>query len=360
MTEIKLVRQSDKKDELLDLYKVSFGSSGSSALWDWKYLHNPFAKKDPEIIIAMDKGKIVGARPVLLAEMWLNNEKVKVAQPSDTMVHPEYRREGIFSRMNQFAIEYYEKNNYTLFYNFPGTMSYSGYLKQGWQIVSITEDLFMVTNPQKIISCKLANKSLSYVLGFFYDNFLNSRKEALQPSSFQIKICDRLTNDVERIDTLRNKSGIELVRDATYLNWRFDQHPEHSYKYILASENDRLAGYAVTSVQEKSNGLIFGMVVDYLVRDNNIDCFRSLMNGCLKELEKINHDIVSIWIFGQPEFRDVLMKQFGFKSPLKLPYSWLNWKGYFIVREINKQLPAKPDIYDSQNWRITHAYCDTA
>lgn len=360
MVEIKLVEHREKREELLDLFRISFGHDMSAELWNWKYIQNPFVSDDPEAIVAVENGKIVGARPLLLAEMWLEDEKVKAAQPCDTMVHPEYRREGIFSRMNQFAIEYFKQSGYAFFYNFPGPMSRPGYLKQGWKIVSVTETLFQAVNPRKLISYKLKNQFLGIGFGFFYDKLLNTRiKASMLSSSFQVKVFDKFPGELKEVDDLRDKSAIDLVRSEAYLRWRFDQHPEHSYKYIIAKKGDELWGYAVISVQEQINGLVYGMIVDYVVKNKDIDCFRILINRCLNELEKSEFDLVSVWMFSQPEFREELVRHFGFKSPLGFPYNKVLEKNYFVTREVNKEVIGGIDIYDKENWRVTQAYPDT-
>ena len=101
MVEIRLVKHSAEKEKLLNLFRASFGYNISVEHWDWKHLQNPLAFSDPEVIVAVDGGKIVGARPFLPAEMWLGGEKIKTAQHCDTMVHPDYQGKGIFNRMGQ-------------------------------------------------------------------------------------------------------------------------------------------------------------------------------------------------------------------------------------------------------------------
>ncbi len=360
MAEIELVKHREKREELLGLFQASFGLTVTAELWNWKYFQNPLAPAVPELIVATDRGRIVGARPFLLAELWLGNERVKAAQPCDTMVHPQYRQEGIFSRMNQFAIEYFRREGYALFYNFPNSNSRPGYLRQGWEIVAITETLYRFDNPQKVISYKLRNKFLGTGLGFFYDKLLNARiKASPLSSSFQIEVFDQFADELKEVDTLSDKSAINLARGETYLRWRFDQHPEHSYKYIVVRKKGELWGYAVVSVQEQLNGLIYGMIVDYLVKDKDIDCFRLLINECLIELKNSECDFISIWAFSQPEFRRELIKLCGFKSSSRFPYNRFLGEGHFVAREVDEQVLEKIDIYNKENWRVTCIYPDT-
>ena len=164
---IGLASHREKAEELVDLFRVSFGHDISLKHWEWKYLKNPLEVADPQVIVAEQDGQIIGARPLMLSEIWVNNEKVLAVQPSDTMVHPEYRRQGILSRMNQFAIGHSRQSGYTLFYNFPNSNSSPAYTKSGWRKVSPTETLLKITNPLKLASYKfpgrLAGKAFEYL-----------------------------------------------------------------------------------------------------------------------------------------------------------------------------------------------------
>lgn len=359
MVEIRLVKHLEEKGQLLDLFRVSFGHNMSAKLWNWKYRQNPLATADPEVIVALDNGKVVGARPFLLAEMWLENEKVRAAQHGDTMVHPEHRNKGIFNRVGQFAIQYLKDNDYALSYGFPGPMSRPGFLKQGWRIVVQTETMFRAIHPQNLIAYKLRSKLLGSGLGFFYDRLLNKTTETFQPSSsFQVGVFDQYTDELKEVDALRDESVIDLVRSESYLRWRFDWHPDHNYKYIVAKRDGKLWGYAVINIQEKANGLVYGMITDYLVKNRDIACFRILINRCLDELEKSECDIALIWAFSEPKLREQLLKHFDFKSSLKFPYKKLFGYGYLDAILIDEQVAKRVNIYDKDNWRVTYAHKD--
>lgn len=361
MIEIKLLKHSEEKGGLLDLFRASFGHTMSAEHWDWKYLQNTLISSDPEVIVAIENGKIIGARPFLIAEMWLGNKKVKTAQHCDTMVHPDYQGRGIFNQMGKFAIQYLKDNGYALSYGFPNPMSRPGFLKQGYRIVAETENMFRVANPQKLLLCKLGNKMLAGGLGFFYDILLNTKtkKPARLSDSFQVEVSNQFANDLKGVDDLRDKSGINLVRSESFLRWRFDRHPNNSYRYVMAKRDGKLWGYAVVSVQQQLNGLVYGLIGDYLVRDKDIACFRALVDGCMDELGKSEFDILLVWTFSEPKFRSELLKLFGFKSSYKFPYNRLFGYAYLDAVLIDDKVARQVDIYDKDNWRVTHAYPDT-
>jgi GNAT superfamily N-acetyltransferase len=361
MVGIRLVKHLAEMEQLVDLFRVCFELNMSPELWNWKYLQNPLASAAPEVIVALDDGKVVGARPFLLTEMWLDNERVVTAQHCDTMVHPEHRNKGIFSRMGQFAIQYLKENNYILSYGFPGPMSSQGFLTQGWRIVAPTEIMFRIVNPQRAISRKLKSKILGNGLGFFYDKLLNTKiTENLRLSSaFHVEIFDRFTGELNEVDTLRDELCIDMVRSETNLRWRFDGHPEHSYKYILAKRDEKVWGYAVISVQVETNGLVYGMITDHLVKNRDIACFQALMESSLNELGKSGCDILVMWMFSEPKFREQLLKYFGFKSSFRFPYDKIFGYGYLDAILIDERVAERINIYDSENWRVTYAFSDS-
>jgi hypothetical protein len=77
-------------------------------------------------------------------------------------------------------------------------------------------------------------------------------------------------------------------------------------------------------------------------------------------LGKSQLDIVLAWAFSEPQLRKELLKYFGFKSSVKFPYSKMFGYGYLEAMQIDEKLVEGLDIYNSSNWRVTHAYADIA
>jgi GNAT superfamily N-acetyltransferase len=360
MVEIRLVKHSQEKEQLMQLFRASFGHDMPAELWDWKYIQNPLAPPDPEVIVALDNGRIVGARPFRLAEMWLGDEKVRVAQGTDVMVHPEHRRKGILKRMSQFGIEYLKENGYAVYYGCTNPKLLTEFLKQGYRIVAPMETIFHVLNPQKLIAHKLGNRVIGGGLGFLYDMFLNiSRTETLLPSTpFHVAVFSQFNDELKEIDTLRDESLIELVRSESYLRWRFDRRPRHNYKYIVAKRDNRLSGYTVVSAEKQGNGLVYGYIVDHLTKDRDTACFRALIGGSLNYLEQSGCDVVFIRALGEPALRKQLLNNLGFKSSLLFPYNRLFRYSYLHVVRIDEQVAPEVNIYDKENWQVNYTYSD--
>jgi hypothetical protein len=361
MIEINIVKHVDEIGQLVKLFHVSFGRKMSEKFWKWKYIDNPFASSSQEVIVARDGERIVGARPFLLTEIMVKDEKILAAQHSDTMVHPEFRNQGLFNRMGEYSLQHLREHNYALSYGFPGPMSRVGFRKQGYRVVVPTEMMFRPINYQQIFSKKLKRDRLGRSLGYFCDKVISNKKlPALKAGSIEVQIFDSYVQELEAIESLRKTTVIEYVRKEKNLRWRFDQHPEHKYRYITAKIEGTVCGYAVISVQEQGNGLNYGMIIDYLVKNEDPWCFGALMEKAIVELTKTGCDLIVVWAFSDPRLKEELQKRFGFSSTLSFPYNRIIDSGYFEALSLNDQAIKCMNIYDKSNWRITHIYPDYA
>src|SRR5262249_46544920 len=66
------------------------------------------------------------------------------------------------------------------------------------------------------------------------------------------------------------------IRDLRYLKWRYHLRPDITYRYVVAIENDKLAGYLVFRLGDRG-GMLCGYIVDFLVRDHSREVFAALL-----------------------------------------------------------------------------------
>ena len=52
MIEIRVVKHEDEMEQLVELFRLSFGRQVSEKFWEWKYINNPNASSSPEVIVA--------------------------------------------------------------------------------------------------------------------------------------------------------------------------------------------------------------------------------------------------------------------------------------------------------------------
>ncbi|WP_339106370.1 GNAT family N-acetyltransferase [Haloterrigena salinisoli] len=136
------------RTELLSLYEQVFGRDRSVDWFRWKYEDNPYADHVP-IVVAESEGDLVGCRAFFAQELRIDGTERIAFQPCDTMVHPEYRNQGLFSRMNEYALERYAGTDRppALCFNFPNENSKPGNLKHGWREIGTVPVYYRPQDP---------------------------------------------------------------------------------------------------------------------------------------------------------------------------------------------------------------------
>lgn len=134
------------RDQFLSLYETVFERERSVDWFRWKYERNPFVDHVP-IVVAEDEDRVVGCRSFLAQEMRVDGSVRLAFQPCDTMVHPDYREQGLFSRMNEFALDRYAERQPAFCFNFPNENSKPGNLNHGWQEVGTVPVYYRPQDP---------------------------------------------------------------------------------------------------------------------------------------------------------------------------------------------------------------------
>jgi len=360
---IRLIDKDNEIDAFRELFKSVFNKKMTTELWKWKYFENPMVSNQPLIYITEYEGKIVGARPILPNRMKFGVKILKVAQPCDTMVHPEHRRKGIFTKMTNFAIRDIQKRGFSLFYSFPNPLVgriYENVRSLGWQNISKTNPSYKIFSPEKVVSSKISRKILRNIAQTVL-RFLSSRKSKLPTiipaKSYDINEERMIIEEIEELwKRFSENFKISTVRNKEYLEWRFLKHSENDYRFFTARKNKGLLGYFVTNIVKNLN-LIEGRIIDYVIKDNGKEVFLSLLLEALEKFKKEGCDVVSTWAFTQPEFQPIL-DRCGFIKRSSFPYNIFTNECFFAVRKIVSDcLPIDP--FEKKNWYITQADMDT-
>lgn len=348
----------DEIEQLTELPVSTYGKKAPKAYWEWAYIKNPLAQHMPDVTVALDGSKIVGVRPFWLTELWLGGSRIIAAQHCDTLVHPDYRRQGIFNRMGKNANRYLLEHGCTLSYGFPGKMSRPGFLSQGYRVLTPIELSFRLLKPGRIIKGYMRPKMLSTRLGNVVDRFFNPAEIKLddEATRYQVVISDDFTPDLAGLDSMRDAGAIGLVRSETNLRWRFDTHPYNKYRYIKVKKRDELCAYAVIQNYKEHSGLVAGLIMDYLVKGGDLACFRSLIAAIMGEFTRAGCYAISVWAFSDPLLQHELHHNLGFKSSKQFPYRKIIDTGYMDVLSLGVLDAGGLNVYDSSKWRVTYAY----
>ncbi|MUV37322.1 hypothetical protein JNUCC1_01128 [Lentibacillus sp. JNUCC-1] len=295
---VRFYKQGDEagiKQLHLDVFKKEM----SSKLWEWKYLDKP-GQQNPFILVFEEAGVIKGHIALWVSEAYIEGKEAKIALRVDTMVHPDVRGKGIYTKLNQAMLQQARAAGVQLLYGFPSEQAKPPLIGKTDAIdVGGISRYMKIGNPFNVLSVLF--KGIGFVLKPFGRFQAHYRKRVKMPALPEDWAFEEVTHFDPRFNKLAEEvsdiKSVILKRDANYLNWRFFKHPNHTYKVFALSNKDRLLGYAVINIEEKDfdyGRLAIGQLVDCLaVNDNSV--WQYLIDHTLHQLRET--DIVQTWQF---------------------------------------------------------------
>jgi hypothetical protein len=261
--QIRPYREGDEQ-QIVQLRKTVFGDIDAIRLnlstWNWQFKNNPAGNS--WIYVAEDHGKIVGQYTAIPTRMLWQGREQLFAFSCDTMTHPGYRHQGMFSVLASELYRFMSICNVDTVWGFPNNQSLPGFTRRlNWKMIALYPLRIIPLRPLRMLyphsrliqrlttsSAKPVNppEPRSYVI--------SSGVEVFPISEF----CDEFDEIWNRNKPL---SQIIQIRDSRYLNWRYCEIPEFGYVSFAVRHHNRLAGYLVIRMLELK-GHYFGALMD--------------------------------------------------------------------------------------------------
>lgn len=345
--------QVGDEKELTLLAKAVWGFHFDESHWRWKYMENPL--RDNFSYVAECDNNIVGFMGCIPWRFIFTGKELVGAQYTDLMIHPEWRKKGIFFPINRKSLDE-AKAKTSFHYGFSTPSSFNIYTKRfRWES-------FQPLKMQKVIDLKLSVwHGLKQRKSFNFTKLVNSIPKILSSKMLPSKnyasshtnlIVRRIDKFDARFDELWEKVRVGLniatIRDSQYLNWRYIEHPEFRYTVFAAEKDGKLSGFVVLRC-EKKEGITKGLIIDFLIDPDQEITASILIRESLKFFREQKVAAVNTWMF---EHNDIyrLLRGNGF-SPKSTDDVMVVIKSY------------SPDISsnylkDTHNWYLTMGDCE--
>jgi len=312
--------------------------------FEWRYEKNPFSS-NPKILIAVCNDEVVGFRAFVVQNFLLREKCLKVFSPADAIIHPDFRRMGIFKKLNTMFIEkiYVEfKKEECLILNLSSNQySTPGYLKQGWKETTGCKKYAYKVNLLNIIKSK------------FRKNEINNWSEIkVNGSMFDIEICSILYYDElsKFCKNHINHKKISNNRNHLFFEWRYTQE-QSDYCYAYLRKNNYLFAYIILK-KNKNNQVI---IEEYGFRETKV--FQVLLKRVIK-----NNKIAILRTKVINKFQAKLVKKCGFFVETQFFLKIFSKTRLPVLVRPNAINPKKQDfiyykldIRDIENWDIYQA-----
>lgn len=242
--------QSGDEAAVTALREEVWGQTFDESWFTWKYVDNPYLDHIP-VIVAESDGSVVGTRPFVGFRIAANSDTVTALLATDTMVHPDYRRQGLFTRMTERALDRYADGNPALVFNFPNPTSLTGYRSMGWRVVEPCRTFYRIANPAAIASGR-DGAALERFVGLAATPLASAYlavRDGLGTAGGELSVDrhDGLPEaDLTRLYERNRPDAIHVRRDEAFYRWRFsDPVWDRSTTYLAHDGGEPIAGVVV-------------------------------------------------------------------------------------------------------------------
>ena len=304
MLDIDICRyDSGLKDQLVDFLGLQWENTDideREKRFKWSYENNPYAK-DPFIYLALHGEQIIAQRSFVIQKFVCNNHEFLVGVPADAIVHPDFRRRGLFSRLTDYAFERYDRGlkYQTLLSLSSNEASTLDNLKYGFTPVGNREFMYFFSPINGLKKIFRYNESL--------DNTIVSPKNSI---TIEITKKLRIKETSDFMQKLVEKGKIHNVRDDDFYAWQFTDSPyEHIHAY--SRKGDETTGYL--SLRKTDNKYYSLMEYGYL---NSVH-FRYLVGETFRRISAPSV-IVPTFTRSQNEILDLEQSGFNHSSDTRV------------------------------------------
>lgn len=300
------------------LSELVWGSERSIEWFAYRYETNPYTD-GPPMIIAETDGHVVGARPFVPLPMRVGDADVTAVYLGNVMVHPEHRRQGLFTRMTEMALEAYAEADGAFFFNFANELSAPAYRTMDFEAVGTgPEKRFRIQNPGQVVRDRMrlpVGRYLGAVADGAMDGYLSLRRRSGTSTEWTVErqsgIPAELLADIyDGVD----HTALHTRREETLYRWLANG-PYWEYETYLASTDSTPSAAVVVrrrSIRRDGDAWIVDAVPPR--SEAHRDAFRALLDSMLADHR--NARVVSVLgpVVHERLFSEETLTEFGFLS----------------------------------------------
>ena len=333
---------------VLALHETVF-DGGDPAWFAWKYENNPYVE-EPAVFVAEHDGEVVGARPYLAYRMRAGDDSHLALQTGDTMVHPDHRRQGVFTRMTAASFEAYADGEPSFTFSVPNAISRPGYLRLGVEVTGELTTRYRVQNPAAFAGrgrlARLASppvRAATALLDRLYD---------APPEVTVVRHAELPAGTLAALYRRRPPAGIHARRDEAFYGYRFGN-PDWEYTAYTARLGTTPVAGVVTG-ERTGDGLRVTNVAEVvpLVGDDQRD---RALGALLARVvaDSADSDVLAVRGSSLPAG---LCRRLGFLSDRRLPLSAVASPTVLITSPLPVEgswRVAGRDLRDPDSWQLT-------
>jgi len=294
--------------------------------------------------------KIIGVDHAIPNYIKIGDKTHLCSYGADVVVHPEYRRMGVYRRVREVRQKLAEEAGVMLNYHVTSNpIIIKNNLKLGRpyfpkKIISLVR---IIDINEHMMNMPVRN-SWYLKFGFIMSKKINEIKNIFKKSAHEDDHLEIITvNEFdEGIARFRNKISNHynfiVQKSSNYMNWRYcDPRAGNFLVRQIEGENDEILGYCVLSENRTPTGYTIGYVVDMLSLPERLDVADALIKDASAYFDGRQVNIVSSLMVKNHPYEAVLMRHGFLDSRLELKLFYRQLRDDDILDEVKKSSPSK-------------------
>jgi SAM-dependent methyltransferase len=280
---------------ILDGFHQAFGVNRSTQHWQWKFLRNPFG--GPFIASVWQHTQLVCHYTAYPVPVWLNGRSTLTFQVGDTFTLSAWRGIGrghssLLARAVRFFHRQFCENRLPFFYGFnTGTVQKFGQKFLDYQPATEIYDWFLSEPILKKLQKTPRWKNWS--------------------KGYTVACVNRVDDWADKIlKQSRHHYPVFIERNQVYLKWRYEQHPDFSYRFFVVHRWRKPVGWWITRVEGETL-----ILIDALFSQFDAFALRAGLIAALKFYQQCGQKITQVhgWFSLTPETWTNLLRDIGFE-----------------------------------------------
>lgn len=286
-------------------YRERFPGHACADFIHWKYFANPAG--EAAVGVALDGERVVSIVAGTPKRVWLDGDTALAFELGDFITAPDHRGRGLFSALINLVCNAAQERGAAFTYVRPNDVSFP-----------ILASRLAFLEPGKIESRRYVALSgavqrkigipAALLRSIGIDALFRSMTIPRQSATVEVESVDRFGADADEFwARTREHYRFSLVRDSTYLNWRYAEGTT-PYRRWTARRQKRLAGYLVAFVAGMQP---IATIIDLYTHPQDEEAAAALLHVALEDMLRTGTQVVYTWTpqAGAESVADRLLKR---------------------------------------------------
>jgi len=245
--------------------------------FDWLLSMNPAGSAHSFVALDTSTDKPIGCAQVIPARVMIDGEIRSVGQLIDGMMLPEYRGQGVFSRLTKMIMAE-TSHHFEYIIGFPNELSIGPCRNAGFEVFSPMSTFVLPLRGKYIGRRVSSNRFLQSVATGLASPLVSMNRRMRGGRGTVVTLAERGDLDASGMARMGGlpdiPHAVATVRDPSFLTWRFFRAPTRRYVFFDLLVDDETIGYVVVREQDRDRE-----IVDLYVRPSDPQLSRNALQA---------------------------------------------------------------------------------